>query len=161
MFFISTGGTSRQTWIDLCQKAQTDPHDLTNRHLDKLFSLILGASTVDSKVSSPEFMIHRDLTYLSQYGFADASSSAVGTLAFVSPATVLPRMVDELRADINPSVVNALTETDVGTWLTPEGTAYIDGQLNQSYHFASVTYSMLPSSGTDERRCTACQGQGS
>lgn len=64
---------------------------------------------------------------LLQYGFADASSSAVGTLAFVSPATVLPQIVDQLRADINPSVVNALTEMDFGIWLTPEGTTYVDG----------------------------------
>jgi hypothetical protein len=49
-------------------------------------------------------------------------------LAFVSPATVLPRIVDQLWADINPSVVNALTETDIGIWLTPEGTTYVDGQ---------------------------------
>lgn len=102
-------GTSRQTWIDLCQKARTDPHDLTNKHLDNLFKLILGASSVDPK-----------------YGFADASSSAVGTLAFVSPATVLPRIIDQLRADINPSVVNTLTDADFGVWLTPEGTTYVD-----------------------------------
>lgn len=67
---------------------------------------------------------------LLQYGFADASSSAVGTLAFVSPATVLPRIIDQLRADINPSVVNTLTDADFGVWLTPEGTTYVDGQFN-------------------------------
>jgi hypothetical protein len=39
----------------------------------------------------------------------------------------LPRIVDQLRADINPSVVNMLTETDFGVWLTPEGTTYVDG----------------------------------
>lgn len=68
---------------------------------------------------------------LLQYGFANASSSAVGTLAFVSPATVLPRIVDKLRADINPSVINTLTETDFGIWITPEGSTYVDGQLHQ------------------------------
>jgi hypothetical protein len=136
----STGGTSRQTWIDLCQKARTDPCDLTNKHLDKLFKLILGTSTVDPKVSSLKLVVHRfcssELT--PQCGFADASSSAVGTLAFVSPVTVLPRVVDQLRADINLSVVNALTETDIGIWLTPEGTTYVDGQLSDSI-FRSAT----------------------
>jgi len=60
-FFACAGGTSRQTWIDLCQKARTDPHDLTNRHLDKLFKLILGASTVDSKVSRSRLVVHLPL----------------------------------------------------------------------------------------------------
>lgn len=44
------GGNSRQTWIDLCQKARADPRDLINGNLDKLFKLVLEASTVDAKV---------------------------------------------------------------------------------------------------------------
>ncbi|KAF8230285.1 hypothetical protein L208DRAFT_1476624 [Tricholoma matsutake] len=64
-------------WIDLCQKAWTDPHDLMNKHLDNLFMLILGASSVDPKVHSLELMCGR-------------------YLAFVSPATVLPQIIDQL-----------------------------------------------------------------
>jgi len=65
-----------------------------------------------------------------QFGFAEASYTAVTTLAFVSPATVLPRIVEQLRADINPSLVNALTESDFGIWATPEGSTFIDGKFN-------------------------------
>ncbi|KAF8063638.1 armadillo-type protein [Lyophyllum atratum] len=102
-------GNSRQTWIDLCQRARADPYDLTNKHLDKLLKLILGASTVDAK-----------------YGFADASCSAASTLMFVAPEPVLPRVMEQLKVDINPAVINSLTELDIGIWLTPEGTTYTD-----------------------------------
>ncbi|KAG5725284.1 Translational activator gcn1 [Termitomyces sp. T112] len=102
-------GNSRQTWIDLCQRAHTDPHEVITKHLDKLLDLILSGSTADAK-----------------FGFADASYSAVNTLAFVAPEQTLPRIMDQLREDINPVVVNALTESDFGIWLTPEGTTYVD-----------------------------------
>lgn len=51
----------------------------------------------------------------------------MSTLAFVSPATVLPRIVEQLRTDINPTLVNSLTETDLGIWATPVGITYVDG----------------------------------
>lgn len=35
--------------------------------------------------------------------------------------------MEQLCADINPSIVNGLTQGDLGVWATPEGTAYIDG----------------------------------
>lgn len=38
------GGPSRQTWIELCQKASADPHDLVDRNLDKLFNAVIAAS---------------------------------------------------------------------------------------------------------------------
>lgn len=41
--------------------------------------------------------------------------------------------MEQLQADINPSVVNALTETDIGIWLTPEGTTFIDGKYFSAY----------------------------
>ncbi|RDB20660.1 eIF-2-alpha kinase activator gcn1 [Hypsizygus marmoreus] len=102
-------GNSRQTWIDLCQKARTDPRELTNTHLNRLLKLILAASAVDPK-----------------YRFPEASYSAISTLVFVSPEHVLPRIMEQLREDINPRVVNSLTEFDIGVWLTPEGATYVD-----------------------------------
>ncbi|KAF9012742.1 armadillo-type protein [Cyathus striatus] len=100
---------SRLTWIEVCQKAGVDPHDLVTKHLDKLFQLILGASTVESK-----------------FGFADASYHAVGTLAFVAPEVVLPRVLEQLRLDLNVETLKSLTELDLAVWMTPEGTAYVD-----------------------------------
>ncbi|KAF8627766.1 hypothetical protein AX17_006131 [Amanita inopinata Kibby_2008] len=102
-------GDLRQTWIDLCQKAGTDPRRLVGRKLETLLKLILSASTIDSK-----------------NGFQEASYNAVKTLAFVSPETVLPRIYEQLCADLDPALVNDLTNTDLGIWKTPEGTTYVD-----------------------------------
>ncbi|KAG6913543.1 hypothetical protein DXG01_006072 [Tephrocybe rancida] len=102
-------GNSRQTWIDLCQRARADHHDLTIKHMDKF----------------PQAYLKRFVTQCK-----DASYSAVSTLTFVSPETVLPRIMEQLQADINSTVANVLTKFDLGVWkLTPEGTTYVDGQL--------------------------------
>ena len=44
------GGSDRQTWIDLCQKASLDPYELINKYLDTLFDLVLDAACSESKV---------------------------------------------------------------------------------------------------------------
>ncbi|KAF5368138.1 hypothetical protein D9615_010210 [Tricholomella constricta] len=112
-------GNSRQTWIDLCQKARTDPHDLTTKHLDKLFKLILGASAVDAKT------------------LATAPSAL-----WLAPEVFFPRIMEQLQVDMNPSLINSLTETDFGIWLTPNGMTYIDGT-----HTHSTSLSLIPPRG--------------
>jgi len=57
-----SGGSSRQTWIELCQKAGTDPHNLVNKNINKLFEIILAASVADPTVSS---MCHASTSVLS------------------------------------------------------------------------------------------------
>ena len=58
----------------------------------------------------------------------DAASRAMGTLAFVAPDSVLLRLIDQLRADINPNVINGLSDSDIGIWLAPEGTTFVNGE---------------------------------
>ncbi|PBK90411.1 ARM repeat-containing protein [Armillaria gallica] len=99
---------ARQTWIDVCQKAGTDPHDLVSRHIDRLVDSV-STNALSEAV-----------------GFKEASYRAVTTLAFVSPETAVPRIVDQLRKDIDANVINGLSEDDLGIWLTPEGTTYVD-----------------------------------
>ncbi|KAG2115671.1 armadillo-type protein [Suillus cothurnatus] len=100
---------SRMLWIELCQKAGVDPHNLISRHVEQAMSNILTASTIDSK-----------------FGFVDASYQAIGTLAFVCPEIALPNIMEQLRADINPSTINALSEVEFGIWEMPEGMTYVD-----------------------------------
>ncbi|KAG2158689.1 armadillo-type protein [Suillus bovinus] len=99
----------RMLWIELCQKAGVDPHNLISRRVDQAMSSLLTASTIDSK-----------------FGFADASYRAISTLAFVCPENVLPKIMEQLRADIDPSKINALSEAEFGIWETPEGMTYVD-----------------------------------
>jgi hypothetical protein len=35
--------------------------------------------------------------------------------------------LEQLQVDINPSLLNALTEEDLGMWRMPEGSTFIDG----------------------------------
>lgn len=46
---------------------------------------------------------------------------------FIAADIVLPRIVEQLRTDIDPSILNALTEEDLGMWRMPEGSAFVDG----------------------------------
>ncbi|KAI6117782.1 armadillo-type protein [Pisolithus croceorrhizus] len=100
---------SHSLWIEMCQKAGRNPHDLVQKHIDSIVTTVLEASMVDPRL-----------------GFADASYRTVSTLAFVCPEVVLPRIMDQLRADIDVQGINDLTEVDFGIYETPEGTAYAD-----------------------------------
>ena len=83
---------------------------------------------MDAKVSS---LFHAAIHWLNsvQSGFQEASYNAIQTLAFVSSETVLPRIYDQLCADLSPATVSDLTDTDIDIWKTPEGTAYVDGAI--------------------------------
>jgi len=50
-------------------------------------------------------------------------------MAFIAPQAVLPRVMEQLRLDINPTVVNSLTETELGIWATPKGVTFVDGDF--------------------------------
>lgn len=117
----------------MCQKAGADPRELTNKRLDTTLKLILAASTMDVQAS---FVSNEVVSWLNviQSGFQEASYNAIRTLAFVSPETVLPKLNDQLCSDLDPALVKYLTETDIGIWKTPEGTAYMDG-TRSSYFF--------------------------
>ncbi|KAF9496394.1 ARM repeat-containing protein [Pleurotus eryngii] len=100
---------SRQIWVELCQKANVDPFKLVNGNVDRLMKNILAASTIPAKL-----------------GFSEASYRSAATLAFIAPSTVVPRVVDQLKVDLDPSTVNGLTDMDLGVWSTPEGVPFVD-----------------------------------
>ncbi|KAF8959922.1 armadillo-type protein [Flammula alnicola] len=102
-------GSERQTWVDICQRAGVDPGEVINKYLDKLIKLVLDASLAKSK-----------------FGFADACYSAITTLAFISPSLVLPRIVEQLQQDLDPNVLNTLSDDELAIWATPEGTTFVD-----------------------------------
>ncbi|KAJ7672704.1 armadillo-type protein [Mycena rosella] len=99
----------RQTWIDVCQRAGVDPRAVVVGRLDRIVELILTGASEDPKTGLP-----------------DAAYSALTTLVFVAPEAVLSRIIEHLRTDIDPSILNALTEEDLGMWRMPEGSTFID-----------------------------------
>ena len=104
-----------------------------NHQLDKLFQIILDASEDDGKVQklmsfSFSHVCQTHISFQSEsVGIRESSYRAFTTLAFVSPDTVLPRIMEQLRTDLN-SDVKALSDTDVDIWRAPEGTPFIDGK---------------------------------
>ena len=104
-----------------------------NHQLDKLFQIILDASEDDGKVQklmsfSFSHVCQTLISFQSEsVGIRESSYRAFTTLAFVSPDTVLPRIMEQLRTDLD-SDVKALSNMDVDIWSAPEGTPFIDGK---------------------------------
>ncbi|KAI9508386.1 ARM repeat-containing protein [Russula earlei] len=108
-------GNSRQVWIELCRKARIDPRAVLDNQLDNLLKIV-NEPLAEGKVDSADF--------------AEAYYRATTTLAFVAPDKVLPRIMEQLRANLGPAI-NSLTELDFGVWITPEGQTFIDVLSNK------------------------------
>lgn len=120
---------SKQTWIDVCQKALCDPRDLVSKQEDELLKLVLAASAVDTKVRSDYAYIPSISHRLNkQYGLAYAAYEAVKTLVFVYPETIVLAIVEQIKADMDSKVINSVTQTDLAIYHTEEGKTHIDGK---------------------------------
>ncbi|TFK26296.1 translational activator GCN1 [Coprinopsis marcescibilis] len=104
-----TCGPSRQTWIDLCIKASIDPLETVNKRSERLLELIRVATTLEAKS-----------------GFSEAAYAAAATLAFISPSQVLPDILKQIEADLDPRSVDVFTDLELGVWATPPDTTYVD-----------------------------------
>jgi hypothetical protein len=62
--------------------------------------------------------------------YAEACYRATTTLAFIAPDTVLPRLMEQIHADLSLNI-NQLTDLDIGVWGTPEGQTFIDGKFQK------------------------------
>ncbi|KAH9007605.1 ARM repeat-containing protein [Lactarius deliciosus] len=109
-------GNSRQVWIELCQKAHLDPHSVIENQLDNLLDTVITLSQEIGTDSGD---------------YAEACHSAITTLAFVAPNAVLPRVMEQLRADLSADI-NSLTDLDFGVWNTPEDQIFVDVLSNKS-----------------------------
>ena len=68
----------------------------------------------------------------------EASYRAITSLAFVSPDTVLPQVIEQLHADLD-SPVKKLQDSDFGIWSAPEGVTYVDGtNVIRSLHIRTL-----------------------
>jgi hypothetical protein len=64
----------------------------------------------------------------------------VSTLTLVAPEAVLPRVQDQLLADLDPAEINSLTDTDLGIWATPEDQTYVDGTYSTVNYGPCLTH---------------------
>ncbi len=71
-------GSLRPVWIELCQKARVDPHELVSAHADALLARVLQAIDVDNKVGPIQTSYRFDLNTVSCSLFR--ASSKQGTV---------------------------------------------------------------------------------
>ena len=61
-----TGGTSRSTWIEACQRARVDPHHLISQRTDELIQLVLEKVDMTKNVCRT-FCVYSKFLYVSSW----------------------------------------------------------------------------------------------
>jgi len=82
--------------------------------------------------------------------FQNSAFAACGTVAFISPETAIPLLVEQVTEKLSPSTYNWITPTDIQIWKAPEDVPVIDGISPQR---ARLTNPVLqkPSNGIANR----------
>ncbi|KAM0756603.1 ARM repeat-containing protein [Meredithblackwellia eburnea MCA 4105] len=97
-------------WTGLVLAAGLDPSELVGLKQAQLLELIWKEAS-----PTPESPL-----------FAEAAYRAATTLAFVSPSTVVPAIVAQLRDDLDVKRLEFIGSTEYGIWATPEGVPFVD-----------------------------------
>ncbi|KAL0254871.1 translational activator of GCN4 [Diplodia seriata] len=102
----------RVSWIDTCLKTGVDPGELVKSELDRCIETIINATKGTSSVHTP---LVRQGAY-----------SAGADLAFVAPEVAIPRLVEQIKQDLDPKQLENVGPTEAAIFRTPEGTPFID-----------------------------------
>ncbi|CAG8889599.1 unnamed protein product [Penicillium egyptiacum] len=100
------------SWIELCLRTGTDPGDLVRAHASNCIEQLVRVSTDPAQSAVPNVNL--------------AVWSAGAELAFVAPDAMIPRLVDQIKYDLDGTRLSKFTATDAAISRTPEGTAFID-----------------------------------
>ncbi|KAL3473614.1 armadillo-type protein [Aspergillus californicus] len=100
------------SWIDLCLRTGTDPGDLVRE---------FSNSCVEQLVQVQEDPVQSKVPQVDAAVWA-----AAGDLAFVAPDAMVPKLVNQIKDDLDVSRVSKLTPTDAAIARTPEGTMFVD-----------------------------------
>ncbi|KAJ5286971.1 eIF-2-alpha kinase activator GCN1 [Penicillium angulare] len=100
------------SWIALCLRTGIDPGNLVRAHPAECIEQLVGVNSDPIQSSVPDVN--------------SAVWSAAGDLAFVAPDVMIPRLVDQIKADLDGSRLSKFTATDAAISRTPEGTAFVD-----------------------------------
>lgn len=71
-------GSLRPVWIELCQKARLDPHELVSAHADALLTRVLQTIDVDNKVGLIQTSYYLDLNRVPCSPFQASSKRVTG-----------------------------------------------------------------------------------
>ncbi|RPA79656.1 ARM repeat-containing protein [Ascobolus immersus RN42] len=106
----ATGHPSGDLWINICQRSGVDPGDLVARNKDKLVDSI------------------KEITESPEKGplAKTAAFRAAPTLSFIAPADITPLFVNLFTSDLNPSLLQGVSQEDVAIWRAPADVPYVD-----------------------------------
>lgn len=111
----------RVNWIELCLRIQVDPGELAKTSEDALIQQILDSTS-----------FHESETSQKSERVKKAAFDAAAELAFVSPDTMIPRIVKLIEADLDPSQLATVGPTEAAIFRTEEGTAFVDVLASKS-----------------------------
>ncbi|KAJ5815237.1 hypothetical protein N7474_007014 [Penicillium riverlandense] len=100
------------SWIALCLRTGTDPGNLVRLHPTECIEQLVrvNADPIQSTVPRVDLAVW----------------SAASDLAFVAPDVMVPRLVDQIRDDLDATRLSKFTAVDAAIARTPEGTAFVD-----------------------------------
>ncbi|KAK8236757.1 translational activator [Phyllosticta capitalensis] len=102
----------RTSWIDLCLKTGVDPGELTRKELDSCLEAIIEATKGTSSVHTPTVR--------------EAAYAAAADLAFVAPDVAIPRLVEQIKRDLDPKQLEGVGPEEAAIFRTPEGQVFVD-----------------------------------
>ncbi|KAJ6134355.1 eIF-2-alpha kinase activator GCN1 [Penicillium sp. IBT 18751x] len=100
------------SWIDLCLRTGTDPGNLVRAHPAECIEQLVRVNT--DPVQSAVPLVN------------SAVWTAAGDLAFVAPDVMIPRLVEQIKEDLDGARLAKFTATDAAISRTPEGTVFVD-----------------------------------
>ena len=100
------------SWIDLCLRTGTDPGNLVRAHPAECIEQLVRVNTDVVQSIVPQVN--------------SAVWSAAGDLAFVAPDVMIPRLVEQIKEDLDGARLSKFTATDAAISRTPEGTVFVD-----------------------------------
>ncbi|OLN86334.1 eIF-2-alpha kinase activator GCN1 [Colletotrichum chlorophyti] len=100
----------RASWIELCLRVERDPGELARQREDDLLKEITERTSTDQKSDRVK----------------KAACNATAELAFVAPETMISRIVQIIRQDLEPEELRGIGPVEAAIFRTPEGTAFVD-----------------------------------
>ncbi|CAG7931945.1 unnamed protein product [Penicillium olsonii] len=108
------------SWISLCLRTGTDPGDLVRANPAKCIEQLVRVNADPVQSAVPDVN--------------PAVWSSAAELAFVAPDVMIPRLVDQIKFDLDGTRLSKFTATDAAIARTPEGTAFVDVLSSKSKH---------------------------
>ena len=132
----------RVNWIDLCLRVEVDPGELARQSGHYLIQQILEITAFNEKVRLLR-SIQRFFFLLTFYQTTVQQSDAVkiaafnaaAELAFVAPDAMTTRIVELMKADLDPTQLAEIGPTEAAIFRTPEGTTFVDVLASKSQNY--------------------------